>query len=217
MRQLPDDDKFDEFVRRHAQDYRADDSVPADEMWARIEKDVADAIDPSPRLHSPRRVWVYAAAGLAAALLIGIGIGRWSSARTPATAPLDRVAATTQNDSARRVTHLRATAYDHLGETEIFLTAVRADLRAGRTESDRGQRSRELLARTRLLLSRREAQPPEVMRLLEDVELLLAEIAAVPDTGRAKSAETQLLKDALSRDDVIPRIRTALPTPSGGT
>lgn len=216
MRQQPDDDKFDEFVRRHAQDYRGEPSAPADEMWARIESEVAEAIGAPGRARSTRRLWLVPAVALAAALLIGIGIGRWSTSRIPSTSPAVRVAMT-PNDSARRLSHLRATAYDHLGETEIFLTAVRADLRAGRSDADRTQRSLELLARTRLLLSRRDAQPPEVMRLLEDIELLLAEIAAIPDTGRAKSADTRLLQDALSHDDIIPRIRTALPTPSGGT
>lgn len=215
MDHLPDDDRFDDFIRRHAQGYRADDATPADELWSKIERDVADAIDAPGRARPLRRVWLVPVAALAAALLIGIGIGRWSNARTPAATQTARTA--TREDSAQRVAHLRATAYDHLGETEVFLTSVRADLRAGRNESDRTDRSRELLARTRLLLRSREAQPPEVMRLLEDIELLLAEIAAVPDSGRLNSFDKGLLKDALSRDDVIPRIRTTLPAPSGGS
>ncbi|HKH90366.1 MAG TPA: hypothetical protein VKA54_01120 [Gemmatimonadaceae bacterium] len=214
---MPDDEKFNELIRHHAADYRADVPAPAEQIWGRIERDVADAVSTSRRSDPRRRVWLAAAAGLAAALILGVGIGRWTGTRAPANARVERVAAT-PGDSLRRLTHLRATAYDHLDETELFLTEVRADLRAGRNDTDRDARSRELLARTRLLLQSREQQPPSVTRLLEDIELLLAEIATLPDTGRrSRPTDAALLEESLTRNDIIPRIRTTVPVRGVGT
>ena len=222
---MPDDEKFNEFIRRHAAGYRADGPVPADELWGRIETDVADAIaskgrgvESASHRSAPRiggRTWLVAGAALAAALVLGVGIGRWTKPRAPMARQAVRIA--THDDSLRRVTHLRATAYDHLGETEVFLTEVRSDLRAGRGDADRAERSRELLARTRLLLQSREAQGPAVTRLLEDLELLLAEIAALPENGRRRSADAALVEETLTQNDIIPRIRTTLPARNAGT
>lgn len=214
---MPDDEKFNDLIQPHAAGYRTDVPVPADELWGRIERDVADAIGPTRRPGPGRRIWLFTASGLAAALLIGVGIGRWTSPRAPAEPAALRVAVAA-DDAPRRRAHLRATAYDHLGETELFLTEVRADLKAGRRDADRAERSRELLARTRLLLRGRELQSPGVTRLLEDVELLLAEIGIVPDTGgQPRSTDAALLEESLTRNDIIPRIRTAVPSRGFGT
>ena len=213
---MPDDDKFNEFIRRHAAGYRADDPVPADALWKRLEADVADAVGASHAARPRRRVLLLASAGLAAALVLGIGIGRWTTPRT-ASAPRPPVRMAVRDDSVRRAVHLRATLYDHLDRMEVFLTETRADLRAGRSDADRAERSRELLARTRLLLRSRESQSPAVARLLEDLELLLAEIATLPDSGRRRSADSELLEETLTRNDIIPRIRTTLPARTAGT
>ena len=51
---MPDDEKFNEFIRRNVAGYRADVPVPADEIWGRIERDVADAVV-TPRRDAPSR------------------------------------------------------------------------------------------------------------------------------------------------------------------
>jgi hypothetical protein len=214
---VPDDEKIDEFIGLHAAGYRADARTPVDEIWGRIERDVAGAIGAAPRRGARGRVWLFAGAGLAATLLLGIGIGRWSRQQSPAAPSVNRVAAT-HDDSLQRIAQLRAAATDHLGETEVFLTGVRADLRAGRSDADRADRSRALLARTRLLQQRRELQSPGVTRLLDDIELLLAEIAALPDSGqRPRPVDSELLEETLSRNDIIPRIRTTVPARAAGS
>ena len=195
---MPDDKKLDELIRQHGAGYRSQPPVPAEALWRRMERDVARAIAPP-----QRRVWLLAGAAVAAALILGIGIGRWTGA------PVRNVAAA-GDDSLHRAAYLRAAAYDHLGESEVFLTEVRADLRAGRGDTDRAARSRELLTRTRLLLQSR-GQSPDVTRLLEDLELLLAEIAALPDSGKGRAADDALLEETLKRNDIIPRIRTTVP------
>lgn len=220
---MPDDERFNEFIRRNAAGYRADAPVPSDAIWGRIERDVADAVVTPRRVAPRRRGWLFAGAAIAATLLVGIGIGRLTGPRAGPAPAATRIAGVpgavaTPDDSLRRRTHLRATAYDHLGDTEVFLTEVRADLRAGRSDDERDERSRELLARTRLLLESREQQSPSVTRLLEDIELLLAEIRTLPDTGsRSRPADAALLEESLTRNDIIPRIRTAVPSRGFGT
>ena len=117
-------------------------------------------------------------------------------------------------DTAGAASYARANAIQHLAETEVFLTSVRADLKSGRSDADRSERSRELLVRTRLLLGTSATKTPEVQHLLEDLELLLAEIAASP----VKSpVDQKLLNESMRDGNILPRIRATLPAPSAGT
>ena len=212
---MPDDNRFEEFLRRETRDYHAPVPPPADAMWARIEPDVADAIrQPQVRRFPVRRVWLYAGAGLAAAMLLGVAIGRWSAVGAPsASTRITQAPPANGNgsDSARRAVHVRASTLDHLAQTEMFLTAVRADLSAGRIARDDEvtAKSLELLTRTRLLLDASEDRSPAVEQLLQDLELLLAEIAAMPPSGGR--ADRRLLEETMRQGDILPRIRTTLP------
>lgn len=211
---MPDDGKFDEFLRRETSGYTGDVTPPADAIWAAIEQDVARAIQPRPMSASKRPLWIGIGLALAAALVIGVGVGRWtaSSAIAP-TRPLVAVHPSA-DDSARAAAVAHASVVQYLGEAEVFLTAVRADLKAGRKDSDRADRSRQLLTRTRLLMASREPRSPAVDMLLRDLELLLAEISALPDTGR--TLDERLLDDRLQHGTILPRIRTTLPAQSSG-
>lgn len=213
---MPDDEKFDDFVRRNLKDYNAPVPPPADAIWASIEKDVAEAIRPrAARPTTIRRWWIPIGVGIAATLMIGAAVGRWSTTRT-SDVPLVAVAPSqvSADDSARIATHARATMIEHLEEAEVFLTSVRADLKTGRADTERTDRSRELLSRTRLLLGASASRSPEVARLLEDLELLLAEIAAVPQSR--PSMDLQLLDEKMRQGNVLPRIRATLPAQSAG-
>jgi len=209
---MPEDSKFDEFLRRETNRFAEPVNPPADAIWSAIEGDVARAIQPAPRV-GPRRLWIYIGLGLAATLVIGVGVGRWSASRV---APQTANVAThgSQDDSLRAAAMADASVAQYLGEAEIFLTAVRADLKAGRRETDRAERSRQLLARTRLLLASSEARSPTVDLLLRDLELLLAEISALPDTGRR--LDERLIEQRLRQGTILPRIRTTLPASSAG-
>ena len=209
---MPDDQKFDDLIAREAKGYRAGAQPRADAMWARIERDVADAIQPrrSTARHWP---WLAAGAGIAAALVIGVAIGR-RSARLDPGAPRSALVATSVSADSLRSTLLQAATVSHLGEAEVFLTEVRADLRSGRADPLRGDRSRNLLARTRLIMAGDGAHAPAVERLLQDLELVLAEIAALPDSGSRRAVDARLLDERLRAGTVLPRIRTLVPPPS---
>jgi hypothetical protein len=214
---MPDDSKFDEFLRRETR--RPVDPVtpPADAIWAAIARDVARAIQPpAPSVTRlvPRPVWVAIGLGIAATLVIGVAIGRWSVPQQPAPAVAAATPQGSPDDSSRAATFAHASVVQYLAEAEVFLTAVRADFKAGRRDGDRAERSRELLARTRLLIASGEQRTPTVDLLLRDLELLLAEISALPDSGR--SLDERLIDERLRQGTVLPRIRTTLPAQSAG-
>ena len=201
-----DDEKFDEFLRRAARDYNAAERPRSDALWTAIEPEVARAI--APRHPLPRlRTLVVGTAAIAATLVLGVAIGRWTS-RSPVVAP---PVATASPDSSSSRGHARAMTLEHLADAEVFLSTVRYELDSGLPDADRAARSRELLARTRVLLGASQQRSPEVARLLEDLELLLAEIAALPPAS--SKLDRSLLDESIRNGDVIPRIRATLPAP----
>lgn len=214
---MHDDQKFDDFLRSAAKDYKAGSNARRDDVWAAIAPDVERALTGKKSFTLPRRriaTWTMIGVGIAATLVIGIGVGRWT-----APSPVTRQVAIQPpsvivEDSAARIAHVRSTAIEHLADAEVFLTAVRADMKSGRSEADRAERSRELLVRTRLLLGSTTNATPNVKRLLEDLELLLAEIAAMPQSR--SPLDQKLLDESMREGNIIPRIRATLPAPQAG-
>ena len=206
---MHDDDKFDDFLRNAAKDYNAPVTPRADALWTAIEPEVARAIAPRSRAVRPFTLFITAA--LAAALIIGVGVGRWSSRQAPAS-PVNTAAAAP--DSSLANGRARAITLEHLAEAEVFLTGVRSELKSGIADAERAERSRDLLVRTRVLLGASPNRPPEVARLLEDLELLLAEIAALP--SNRSSLDQKLLDESMRNGNIIPRIRATLPARSAG-
>lgn len=197
---------LDRMIDREARGYRAGATPRADRMWSRIETDVAAAIQSRRRArYTP---WLVAGVGIAAALVIGVAIGRRSSP-----APATQVASSSPAVSADslREAMMRAILLSHFGQVEVFLTEVRADLKTGRDDPLRGERSRDLLARTRLIMSHESPRVATVERLLQDLELVLAEISALPDSGVRRAVDSRLLDERLDAGTVLPRIRTLLP------
>ena len=210
---MPDDDsKFDDFLRRETNRHAELVTPPADEIWAAIERDVARAIQPP--APAPRRFWITVGVGIAATLIIGVGIGRWSMTRETPRAAAVAASQPSSDDSVRAATIARAAVVRYLADAEVFLTAVRADFKAGRQDADRAERSRQLLARTRLLMASDEPRSPTVDLLLRDLELMLAEISALPDSGRP--LDERLIDERLRQGTILPRIRTTLPAQSAG-
>ena len=200
-----------EAIQALAKAYHEPPPVPRDEIWARIQGARSDrlAVRPfdrptarpsdRPTARPPAR-WLRWATGIAALLAIGIGIGRWSLGgdATPGTAPVQ-----VATDAPRRNAALSLTASNHLGRAEAFLTAVRVGERGEGFESQ----ARDLLMTTRLLLDARGITDPKTRALLEDLELVLVQIAQL---GGADGEELDLLNDALEQKEVLPRLRKDL-------
>jgi hypothetical protein len=99
----------------------------------------------------------------------------------------------------------------HLSRSEVFLTLFRDALRGQEPAAELSPATaRQLLVRNRLLLDSPAAQDPRMRRLLEDLELVLAQIAQLPAEDRAE--DTELITDGLEAGDVLTRLRSATST-----
>jgi hypothetical protein len=201
------DDQLDERIRGAAREYNAPPQTPREEMWARIAEARRGRVA-EPRV-IPLRRWRWRWAGLAAAaaaiLAVGVGIGRVS------VAPEVPVWEAPSTSGAA----YRLAAQEHLGQSEAFLTLFRASLRQPGDHRLAAASARQLLSTNRLLLDSPAAVDPKTRLLLEDLELVLAEIAQLSPSSRAEDLE--LIREGIERGDVMPRLRTAVPAGSAPT
>jgi len=195
------DDRFDAFVRDAAREYNRPPATPRDEMWSAI---TAARRSRAVELKTRRR-WISWSAGIAAVLAIGIGIGRMTV--TPGKTPVS-VAAGDYAVADPAATY-RAVAGDHFGRVETLLTMFRAEARTGRPDDHVTTAARSLLGTNRLLLDSPVATDPRMRQLLEDLELVLAQIAQL--SAEQGMDPTQLIVKALEDNSVLLRLRSAVP------
>lgn len=216
-----DQGPMDELSRLLRDGYNPPPEVPRERMWAAIEA----GLEPReagviPLDRARRRRWTTVrrplawAAAAAAVLVVGVGIGRMTA---PGGAPLAE--APSVEPAAEGAPALRVAALEHLGRTEALLRMVRADGASGRVDPAVGEWTRGLLTQTRLLLDTSEEQDPALRDLLEDLELVLVQIAAVSDADGGKPArareELDLALDGLERNEVLSRIQAVVPQGTG--
>ncbi|HEY8105977.1 MAG TPA: hypothetical protein VIE46_07695 [Gemmatimonadales bacterium] len=213
-----DDQPLEAELRDAARAYHEPPPVPREALWAGIR--ARRALDrPSRR---SRHVWTWAA-GIAAVLVLGMGIGRLSvrasrpgpgaspvaTAPTPAAAPAPTPGVNPKDDAAA----YRLVAAEHLGQAEVFLTLFRASVREGHQERLASATARQLLATNRLLIDSPAGRDPRLRLLLQDLELVLAQIAQLAP-GR-QSEDLKLITDGLERDGMLVRLRAAVPAGTG--
>jgi hypothetical protein len=207
---MDDDDQLDESLRAAARDYRLPPEAPRDAMWLAIERQRR-----ADRLRRPlvRRGIAWAAAA-AAVLALGIGIGRLSSPGAPVTAP---ASVATEPGARVNETAYRLATVEHLSQSEAFLTLFRASVGSGGQERLASATARGLLATNRLLLDSPAGRDRRTRVLLEDLELVLAEIAQL--APGAPAGDRELIREDLQRGGVLSRLRTVVPagtTPTRG-
>ncbi len=107
----------------------------------------------------------------------------------------------------------RFAAAQTLGQAEMLLTSFRAETRArGTVDPQVAEWAGEVLASTRLLLDSPAGRDPKTRALLEDVELVLAQIVQLrADPAGAARGDADLIDHALQQRDLLPRLRTAVP------
>jgi len=185
---------------------------PREEIWARIQAErkgrrAGQPHDVLPLRSSDRlsvrpsirpTIWI---TGIAALLAVGFGIGRLTI--RPA-APVGPGATTTALKDRGKVAYSVATA-EHLSRVETLLTS----LRTGQDRTQFSAQARDLLTSTRLLLDSPGGTDPKIRALLEDLELILVQVAQV-DVGHGRE-DLDLITDGLEQRQVIPRLRTAIP------
>jgi hypothetical protein len=200
-----DDDKLDELLRSMAQHYHLPPEPPREAMWEGIQAQRRWYRRPWAGRRRPL-VWAVAAA---AVLLVGVGIGRISVRNEG-----PPVAGQWEPRSVSAAAY-RLTTIDHLSQAEAFLTLFRASARKGGDERLASETARELLANNRLLLDSPAANDRRMRLLLQDLELVLAEIAQLSPESHDK--DLKLIEDGIERGSVLPRIRNAVPAGTSPT
>lgn len=220
------DDGFEDRLKDAAQDYNAPPETPRDVMWEKIvarrmaEGKEADIEEAETEEAEASRRFIYRrftyrpfrlAAGIAAILALGFGLGRVS--RSPDPVPAPQAAATEVRPRGNEA--YRVTATEHLSQSEAFLTLFRASVRRGGNEQLASATARQLLATNRLLLDSPAAGDSRTRLLLQDLELVLAEIAQL--SPQPRSRDLDLINEGLEKGGVLSRLRTAVPSGASTT
>lgn len=107
---------------------------------------------------------------------------------------------------------------EHLAGTEAMLTSFRDEAARGSVDAQITAWARNLLTTTRLLQTAAAQQDPTMKRLLDDLELVLVQIAQYSSTGPHRAEELELIQHSIDRRGVIGKLRTTVPArlmPSG--
>jgi hypothetical protein len=210
-----EDDKLPDSLRNAARDYNRPPELERpdhDAMWSAIESDAFPKrfSTPSVELRVPgARRW-YSSDNLmrlAAVLLLGVAIGRFALPRT--TTPLPATASATASiDSVAVPQSMQSATSKYLGQTAALLVSLPADARSDRADAIYVNRAHDLLQTTRLLLDSPAAADPRFRTLLEDLELVLAQVVRLQ--SEKSPSELDLIRQALESRDVLPRLRTAV-------
>ena len=157
------------------------------------------------------------AGAIAATLVFGVLIGRvtatapHSPRRSPPLRRRDahgRLASTAAADPYQRTTQ------EFLGRTAVLLAGAPVQAsRAGTNDAKLADQAQQLLGTTRLLLDSPVGREQRMKDLLEDLELVLAQVARLQPQRPGESLT--LINEALEERDVVPRIRSAVADLSG--
>ena len=104
----------------------------------------------------------------------------------------------------------RVAAMQHLLTTEALLVSLRSDVRAGRTDTTIATWAGQLLGTTRMLMDSPAGRDPQLKQLLEDLELVLAQISRLPG-AQGEAADLGLIDDAVRHRQIMTRLRALSP------
>lgn len=189
---------------------------PREEMWRVIESRLTDGRTSNPSGSGlPHRSWHrgHGVFGLAASIVLLAGVVMARGALPGSEGSPGAIDAVRPVPSAMS-TAVRTAALGHLASSETLLSFLDADLARGELDRDLSRRARGLLRETRMLLDVVPNDQPRLRRLLEDLELLLTQVALLDHDGMEagrRVEELELLAEDLRAGDVTGRIRTVLP------
>jgi hypothetical protein len=205
------EDKLDKLINSVRETYRVPPEPDLEGMWDEIDAELDVRMNGSRREQGGRGfAWRQAGLAAAAALVIGVGVGRWSAPTASegviATAPTELDHAV-QQVSYQIPEALQRTATSYLGETAALLKEVQSNPNGAYTTQ-----AMALLSTTRLLLDSPAATDEKLNGLLQDLELILARIAMLRNGSNGNSEDLQMIRSALVDRDVVPRVHTAAVT-----
>lgn len=207
---MRDESEIARELKSLATSWRVPPEPPMEAMWDKIE---ARAFTDSRGVAGRRLALVLRWLPAAAMLLIGIAIGRFTSPGNEA--PDEFAGAVTEPDRTGQQSLVSYTdnrfvgiAGDYLEQvTALLITLMTADDQTRPVAYARNQ-ANDLLAITRMLLDAPGAIDPELQYLLEDLELVLVQIARLPNSPG--NADVYLIDQALDQREVLPRLRVLL-------
>jgi hypothetical protein len=203
-----DDQEMEQWLRELKDTWRVTGDPPLDRMWQFIE---AEGFAGWERGSGGR--WIRKVLPLAATLILGFGLGQL----TPGLLRPHAALRTADGSSAEPGVQPARWTDDapFVGVATNYLERVTALLVTLTEESNRGQpldyssgKARDLLATTRLLLDSPQLSDPHLRDLLDDLELVLAQIARLP--REAAPPDVYLIDQALDQREVLPRLRGLL-------
>jgi hypothetical protein len=211
---MMDDNRFDDVIQDLPRSFNAPPEPPLDEMWAVIEDahfNTPVPISATRRMTSPAP-WLAAAA----ALIIGIGVGRYLPRTGSSSGNVASPSAIAAKPAAGSDTSAVADAYRdqttrYLGQAAALLVSLPAKDANGTTDAAFASKATDLLVTTRLLIDSPAAvQDPKLHSLLEDLELVLVQIARL--RSERNKGDLDLIHQAVEQGDVLSRLNSAVAT-----
>ncbi len=205
---MMDEKELEQQLKQLGERWRVAPEPPLDRMWARIER---EALDFPAR---PARRWVRTFLPLAATLALGFGLGQVappfleSGADTPVPALLAEAGSETPVRTASTNAPFVGIAADYLARVTALLVTMAAESGNRPSVEYSTAQARDLLATTRLMMDAPEPIEPRLRMLLEDLELVLAQIVQLP--ARPSAPDVSLIDQAVDQREVLPRLRVLL-------
>lgn len=210
-----DDNRFDDVIRELPRSFNAPTEPPFDEMWTVIEDAHFNAPVQISTTRgsgmSSRAPWLAAAA----ALLVGIGVGRYlpggAKPAESAASPSAIAANSNASDTSAVADAYRDQTNNYLGQAAALLISLPGKDANGKTDAAFAVKATDLLVTTRLLIdSPAAAQDAKLHSLLEDLELVLVQIARL--RSEKNTGDLDLIHQAVEQGDVISRLNSAVAT-----
>jgi hypothetical protein len=193
------EEKFEDFLKRALDDLEPVPVPPREAMWAQI--DEARRFQRRAERTTPRRVFLNWSVGLAAMLAVGIGIGRMTARQQLAPVTNPQVASVGNRPNS---TTYQVAVAQHLSKADALLTSFRTQPDKATPDPQLATFARELLTSTQLLMDSPAGDDPMVAALLNDLELILVQIA---HTATASPDERAIIEDGIDKTAVLPRLR----------
>jgi hypothetical protein len=185
---------------------------PLDEMWAVIEDAHFNNVRATATYRSgPRAPWLAAAA----TLILGIGIGHYvplgrTGIGNIAPSQVVASAALAPTDTSAIADAYRDQTAQYLGQAAALLISLPTRTVNTKTDAVFAGKATDLLVTTRLLMDSPAGQDPKLRSLLEDLELVLVQIARL--RGERNRSDLDLIHQAVEQGDVLSRLNSAVVT-----
>jgi hypothetical protein len=106
----------------------------------------------------------------------------------------------------------RLVMLQHIAGSEAMITAFRTSARRGDVDAQTAQWARELLGTTRLLESSPAANDPTMRRLLQDLDLVIAQIVQYASHGTTNPEELDLIEHSIQKRGLMMKLRSTTPS-----